>query len=252
MTEDNRKNRVVLVTGASRGIGRAVALQFARTRADLVLNFARNATAMGEVQEACLAAGSRVVVQQGSIADPETAQRLCDTAVEKFGGLDVLVNNAGIVVDNPLEALSDDEVRIMVCTNAQGPVWMARAALRPMMRQRSGCIINVSSVLATRPGRGNAVYAATKGFVESFTRALAVEVGCKGIRVNAVAPGMIETDMSKELRAGAGEALAERIALRRFGNPDEIASVIVFLASDQATYTHGAIVPVDGAFCGGM
>jgi 3-oxoacyl-[acyl-carrier protein] reductase len=172
--------------------------------------------------------------------------------MEKFGRIDVLVNNAGSVVENLLATTSDDEVERMVSTNVLGLVWMARAVLRPMLKQRSGCIVNVSSVLASRPGRGNAVYSGTKGFTESFTRALAAEIGRKNIRVNAVAPGVIETHMTVAVRSLAADAIKERIGLQRFGRPEEVADVVAFLASDQASYLNGTIVPVDGAFLGGM
>jgi 3-oxoacyl-[acyl-carrier protein] reductase len=155
-----------------------------------------------------------------------------------------------VVADDLLAVLSDEELEAMIATNITGLVRLTRAALKPMLRQRWGCIVNLSSVLASRPGRGNAVYAGTKGFVESFTRALAVEVGRKGVRVNAVAPGVIETEMSRGPRALAGETIRERIALRRFGEPEEVAGLVAFLASDEGAYISGAVLPVDGAFSG--
>jgi 3-oxoacyl-[acyl-carrier protein] reductase len=149
-----------------------------------------------------------------------------------------------------LAELEDAELAGMLATNVEGLVRMTRAVLRPMLRQRAGCIVNISSVVAARPGRGNAVYAGTKGFVEAFTRALAAEVGRKQIRVNAVAPGVTETSMSQAVRALAGDALRERVSLGRWGQPEEIASVVAFLASDAASYISGAVLAVDGAYLG--
>jgi 3-oxoacyl-[acyl-carrier protein] reductase len=246
------QGKVVIVTGASRGIGRAVAERLADVCSALVLNHLSDQGAMEQVEQACLHAGAEVVTHRGDIGAPESASRLCDLAVERFGRVDVLVNNAGSVAESLLAASTDEDVNRMVSTNVLGLTWMSRAVLRPMLKQRAGCIVNLSSVLASRPGRGSSVYAGTKGFVESFTRALAVEVGRKNIRVNAVAPGVIETHMTVSARQLAGDSIRERIPMQRFGQPSEVAEVIAFLASDQASYLNGAVLAVDGAFLGGM
>jgi len=242
------RDKVALVTGASRGIGRAVALRLAQEGARLVLGFRENEVAAKEAEAACAAAGAPVALLAGDVADPRTAQALVDLALARHGRVDVLVNNAGVSRDELLAAAKDDDVTAMVSTNVLGAVWASRAVMAPMLRQRSGVILNVSSVVAQHPGRGNAVYAGTKGFLESFTRALAVEVGRKGIRVAAVAPGIIATDMTAPLRQQAGEELRARVGLRRLGEPDEVAALIAFLASDESRYLSGAVFAVDGAF----
>ncbi len=240
--------KTAVITGASRGIGRAIAERMAREGARLVLNGRQDSSALREAEAACRALGAEVATAVGDIAGEGVAQAICGEAVSRFGALDVLVNNAGVAGGDFLALVSEEDVDRMISTNILGLLRMSRAAIRPMLEQRSGCIINLSSVLATQPGRGSTVYAGTKGFVESFTRALAVELGKKNIRVNAVAPGIIETEMSDEVRAREGDALRERIALKRFGRPEEVASVVAFLASGDGAYISGAVLPVDGAF----
>jgi 3-oxoacyl-[acyl-carrier protein] reductase len=245
-------NKVVIISGASRGIGRATALRFAAEGARLVLNHRQDGEAMAQTLQACRELGAEAEGRRADVGEKGTAEGLIDLALDRFGQLDVLVNNAGQVKDELLAMTDDEALEAQIATNIGGLVRMSRAAVKPMLRQRSGCIINLSSALATRPGRGNSVYAGTKGFVESFTRALAVELGRKNIRVNAVAPGVIETDMTSAVRALAQETIPERIGLRRIGQADEVAATILFLASAQAAYLNGAVVPIDGAFLGGM
>lgn len=244
------EGRVALVTGASRGIGRAVAERLARDGARLVLNHVRDEAAMTQSADACRKHGVDVEVHRGDVGGADVPDALVAVALEKFGRLDVLVNNAGVVVEELLVTMSDDEMERMISVNVRGPVRLSRAVVRPMLRQKAGSIINVSSVLAAHPDRGHAVYAGTKGFLESFTRALAMELGSRGIRVNAVAPGIIETEMSAAMRALAGEGLASRVGLRRIGTAAEVAEVVAFLASSEASYVTGAVVGVDGAFRG--
>jgi len=241
-------NKTAIVTGASRGIGRAIAERLAREGARLVLNASRESAHLREAEKACRALGAEVAAVAGDIGEEKVARSICREAVATFGSLDVLVNNAGVTGGELLVLLHDRKMEKMISTNIVGLVRMCRAAIRPMLEQRSGSIINLSSVQAMKPGRGNTVYAGTKGFVESFTRAVAVEMGKKNIRVNAVAPGVIETEMSDEVRALAGAALKDRIALKRFGRPEDVASLVAFLASDDAAYINGAVLPVDGAF----
>lgn len=243
--------KIALVTGASRGIGRAIAQTLARRGAHVAIGYKSDASGAEEVSAACAEQGVQTLLLPGDLAERDVPATLCARTVERFGGLDILVNNAAIVVEDLLAMLSDDDLEAMLATNVLGLVRLARAALRPMLRRRSGSIINLSSVTAQRPSAGHAVYAGTKGFVEAFTRALAAEVGRKGLRVNAVAPGVIETAMSQSARALGGDALRESIPLGRLGTPDDVAALVAFLASDEAAYITGAVLPVDGAYSGG-
>ncbi|HEY3354232.1 MAG TPA: SDR family oxidoreductase [Polyangia bacterium] len=242
--------RVAIVTGASRGIGRAVAVRLAQEGTELVLGHARDAAAMDETVAACRAAGADPAVVRIDVTAADAPAALVGAALAR-GRLDVLVNNAGAVADDLLAVATDADLDRMLAVNIAALTRLTRAALRPMLRQRGGAIVNLSSVLATRPGRGNAIYAGTKGFVEAFTRALAVEVGGKGIRVNAVAPGIIATGMTRAVQALAGAALRERVALRRLGTAAEVAAAVAFLCSADAAYVSGAILAVDGGFTGG-
>lgn len=249
MQYSDLRRKVAVITGASRGIGRAVAQRLADEKMHLVLN-SRSEASLKEVAEECKAANGAAVYLCADVGSEDTAEALCNLALEQFGRLDLLVNCAGSVVEAPLGLLEPDEIQGLLNTNVLGVTWMTRAALKPMLRQRSGAIINFSSSLASKPGRGNAVYAGTKGYVESFTRAMAVELGRKQIRVNAIAPGVIATDMTQPVLNLAGNAMIKRIALNRIGSAREIASVTVFLASQEAAYINGAVISADGAFLG--
>jgi len=243
-------NKTAIITGASRGIGRAVALRLANAGARLVLNHLRDAKAMSETEEICRQAGAEVVSYRGDIGQPETAQKLCTLALDQFSRLDILVNNAGLTHEGLLATVDDEQITQMVSTQVMGLIQMTRAVIRPMLMNRAGAVINLSSLQARKPTRGNAVYAGCKGFVESFTRAMAMELGPKGIRVNAIAPGLIETEMTKNVLRRAPNDIADQIGLRRLGSPAEVADSVAFLASPQAQYINGCILAVDGAFSG--
>ncbi|WP_428268336.1 SDR family oxidoreductase [Haliangium sp.] len=240
--------RVVLVTGASRGIGRATAARFAAEGAVVVAGYATAREQAEALVSEIEAGGGRAECARVDVRDGGALTALVADVTRRHGGIDVLVNNAGITRDTLTPAMADEDWDQVLAVNAGGAFRAARAVARPMMLARRGCIINLSSVAATKGGRGQANYAASKAALEGFTRALAVELAPRGIRVNAVAPGVIETDMSAQVRAlGEAEALS-KILLGRFGHADEVAGVIAFLASDEAAYITGAVIPVDGGF----
>lgn len=241
--------KVAVITGASKGIGRAVAERLADEKMCLVLCGRREAQ-IEEVARECVARGAETMHVCADIGGASAAEEIVNAALARFGRLDVLVNCAGAVVETPLGLTTEEDVAAQVATNVLGVTWMTRAALKPMLKQRSGVVINFSSVLATRPGRGSAVYAGTKGYVESFTRAMAAELGSRNIRVNAVAPGVIDTAMTRPVLNIAGEAICEGVGLKRTGTPGEVAAVVAFLASEESAYIHGAVIPVDGGFGG--
>jgi 3-oxoacyl-[acyl-carrier protein] reductase len=242
------RGKNVIVTGGSRGIGRAIVDLFADEGCDVTFFYRGNAQAADDVVQAAHATGRKVASEQLDVRDASACAAAVERVADRCGRIDVLVNNAGIIRDNQLAALEDDDVRSVLDTNVGGVFNMARAVVPHMIVQRAGKIINLSSVSGEKGGRGQTNYAASKGAINAFTRALAVELAPRKVMVNAVAPGVIETEMSQDVRELAGEQILGKILLRRFGKPEEVAFAVWFLASSYADYVTGEILHVDGGF----
>jgi 3-oxoacyl-[acyl-carrier protein] reductase len=243
-TESARQ--VVIVTGASRGIGRAVAVRFGQDGAAVIVNYKGSEAAAQETVQAIEAAGGTATLAQGDVSQRDDAERLIETAIQQYGQIDVLVNNAGITRDQLLMRMTDDDWDAVLDTNLKGAFYTTRAVLRPMLRKRAGRIINLSSVvgLAGNAGQGN--YAAAKAGIIGFTKSIAREVASRNITVNAVAPGYISTDMTDAIPENMKGKLLEQIPLGRLGTPEDVAGVVAFLASPAAAYLTGNVLRVDG------
>ena len=235
-----------LVTGASRGIGRAVALRLAAEGASVALNYRAGREEAEAVAAEIAAAGGSAAVLQGDVSVAAEAEALVGAAEAALGGLDILVNNAGATRDNLLMRLSEEDWDAALNTNLKGAFLCAKAAIRPMLRQRFGRIVNMSSVVALTGNPGQANYAAAKAGLIGFTRTVAREVASRGVTVNALAPGFIETQMIESIPDDLRARILERIPLGRFGAPDDVAGCVAFLCGDDGAYITGQTISIDG------
>jgi 3-oxoacyl-[acyl-carrier protein] reductase len=246
MDDGGLSGGVAIVSGGSRGIGRAIVLMLAGAGMEVVFTYRDNVAAADEVLAAV--PEGRVLARKVDVRDATACAALVGEVVERSGRIDLLVNNAGVIRDNLLALLQEQDVRDVLETNVGGAFNMCRAVVPQLLSQRRGKIVNISSVAGEKGGRGQTNYAASKGAINALTRSLAVELASRGIQVNAVAPGVIETEMSRQVRELAGDQVKSRILLRRIGRPEEVAYAVWFLASRYADYITGQILHVDGGF----
>jgi 3-oxoacyl-[acyl-carrier protein] reductase len=242
----NLKDKVAIVTGGSRGIGRAIASSLAAAGAMVVVNYKGNAAAADEAVREIAASDGQALAIQADISQSEEVDRLFKSVLERFGRLDILVNNAGITRDTLLLRMKEDDFNAVIDTNLRGVFLCTKAALRPMTRARGGRIINITSVVGLMGNAGQSNYAAAKAGIIGFTKSTAREMASRGITVNAVAPGYIDTELTGVLSEQIRGAILENIPLGRLGTPQDVANLVCFLASDAASYITGQTITVDG------
>jgi 3-oxoacyl-[acyl-carrier protein] reductase len=240
------QDQVALVTGGGRGIGKAIGKAFAVEGAKVALVYRGSKAAAEALVHEITQAGGTAQAHQVDVTDAAAVQKCVEQVEKDWGRLDILVNNAGIIKDDLFVRLEPDAWQSVLQTNLGGTYNFSKAVAYPMMKQRRGRIINISSVAAEHVNPGQTNYAASKGAINAFTRALAVELASRNVTVNAIAPGFIETDMSEAIRNKAGDLVKKIIPMRRIGQPEDIARVAVFLASADSAYITGQVLTVDG------
>jgi len=242
----NLKDKIALVTGGARGIGRAIAIRLAASGATVIVNYKGNQAAADQVVQTIAAEDGQALAIQADISQSAEVERLFKAVLERYGKIDILVNNAGITRDTLLLRMKEDDFNAVIDTNLGGVFLCTKAALRPMIKARSGRIINITSVVGLIGNAGQSNYAAAKAGIIGFTKSTAREMASRGITVNAVAPGYIETELTSVLSEQIRTAILENIPLGRLGTPQDVANLVCFLASDAAAYITGQTVTVDG------
>ena len=240
------ENKTAIITGATRGIGRGIAVEFAKQGANVAFTFSSSVDAANDLEIELNALGIKAKGYQSNAAEFETAQELAKEILKEFGGIDVLVNNAGITKDNLLMRISEDDFDKVIDVNLKSVFNMTKAVIRPMMKQRSGSIINMSSVVGLKGNAGQSNYAASKSGILGFSKSVALELGSRNIRSNVIAPGFIETEMTGKLDEATVQSWRDSIPLKRGGSPEDIANACVFLASNMSSYITGQTLSVDG------
>jgi len=238
--------KAALVTGGSRGIGKAIGLRLARQGADVAFSFRGNADAAKATADEIESIGMKALSIQADVKDPASADTVVKTALEAFGKVDILVNNAGVTRDDLIMRMSEEAWREVLETNLFGAFWMTKAVTRPMLKARAGRIVNITSVSGQAGQMGQANYSSAKAGLIGLTKATARELASRGITVNAVAPGFVLTELTKDLPEALQSELIARTPLGRFGTVEEIADTVAFLASDEAQYITGQVLAVDG------
>jgi len=246
LSERDFQDSVALVTGGSRGIGRACALAFAARGAKVAVNYASNEAAAQETAKAITAAGGEARLFRFDVADRAAAEAAVAEITSAWGRLDVLVNNAGVAIDGLRVRLKDEDLDRQLGGNLKGAMYMAKSVAKPMMKQRQGAIVNLTSVVGEMGNAGQAVYAATKAALIGFTKSLARELASRSIRVNAVSPGFIDTEMTQAIPEALRGKMIEQIPAGRLGTAEEVAGAVLFLASREAAYITGEILRVNG------
>jgi len=246
VTEKVLTGKTAFVTGASRGIGRAIALRLAADGAKVALNFASNSAKAESVKAEIESAGGTAMLVRGDVSDFATVTELVKKIVDDWGRLDILINNAGITRDNLLLKMSEDDFDKVIATNLKGVFNCTKAVTKLMMRQRGGRIVNMSSVVGLKGNISQTNYAAAKAGIIGFTKSAARELASRGVTVNAVAPGLINTDMTAALSEKVKEVMLQEIPAGRMGTPEDVANAVAFLVSDQAAYITGQVLSVDG------
>jgi 3-oxoacyl-[acyl-carrier protein] reductase len=240
------ENKIAIITGATRGIGRGIAVEFAKQGANVAFTYSSSVDAANALETELNAIGIKAKGYQSNAAEFDTAQELAKEILKEFGSIDVLVNNAGITKDNLLMRISEDDFDKVIEVNLKSVFNMTKAVIRPMMKQRAGSIINMSSVVGLKGNAGQSNYAASKAGIVGFSKSVALELGSRNIRSNVIAPGFIETEMTGKLDEATVQSWRDAIPLKRGGSPEDIANACVFLASDMSSYITGQTLSVDG------